>query len=427
MAEIGGTGLEPVIPSLLTRSESVSLLRCSAVCCRESAVDCLDDPFAHHKLTGLATEVISNRALNRALLERQLLLRRRKLTAGKVIEHLVGLQAQAPNAAYVGLWSRVEEFRPDELAGLIEGRRAVRMTLFRGTVHLVTEDDCQTLRPLLQIVLERIFRSSPWAKNLAGLDWARVVSAGRALLETPRTRAELGRLLAERFPDRDPASLAYATTFLLPTVQAPPRGVWGQSGAAKWVSTESWLGRVATLATASPSAAVMRYLRAFGPASAADVATWSGFTGTGRMLDELRPQLRTYRDERGRELFDVEDGLLPAEDTPAPPRFLPEYDNVLLSHADRSRIIEGNRKPHLPPGIGARAGTVLIDGFMRAEWRLERSDGTVLLAVAPYKRLTRSDQNDVTREGERLLTFLAPETSSNGVRISDGVTSAATS
>jgi hypothetical protein len=352
-------------------------------------------------------ERLSRRALNRALLERQLLLRRHELSVERALEQLVGLQAQAPNAPYVGLWSRLEGFRPEQLADLIEGRRSVRTSLFRATVHLVSERDCHELRPLVQSVFERSFSSTPFARNLSGLDVAEVVAAGRELLTEPRTRADLGRLLAERFPQRDPLSLAYAVTYLTPVVQTPPRGIWGRTAPAAWASTDAWLG-TPPRRSESTSTAIVRYLSAFGPASAADVATWSGLAGAAGLLDELRPDLRTYRDENGRELFDVDGGSLPPEDTPAPPRFLPEYDNALLSHSDRSRIIHGSRTPPLPPGNGARQGTVLIDGYMRAEWRLERTAQSGLLRIASYERLTRSDQSEVRDEGERLLAFLMP-------------------
>src|SRR5258708_5949278 len=190
-------------------------------------------------------EVLSSRALNRALLERQLLLRRAPLAAAATIERLVGMQAQVPNSPYVGLWTRLEGFQPGELAALIEGRQAVRIALMRSTIHLVTAGDCLALRPLLRPVLERSLTSGhTWGRHLVGLDLAQLVAAARALLdERPLTTAELGRLLHERFPDRDATSLAYATRDLVPLVQVPPRGVWGSSGQTRLAAAETWLGR----------------------------------------------------------------------------------------------------------------------------------------------------------------------------------------
>lgn len=357
-------------------------------------------------VVGLTMMVLSVRRLNRALLERQLLLRRRRLTAQAAIERLVGLQAQAPKAPYVALWSRLDRFRHEDLIALIEYRRAVRTHLMRNTIHLVTGADCLALRPVMQPVLDRAFRSSPFARHLAGVDRDALAIAAREHLAEPITRAQLASVLREGWPDRDPLSLAYAVTHLVPTIQAPPRGIWGRRGQARWVATDAWLDRPLAGAP-SVESVVGRYLAAFGPASARDFATWSGLAGSGALMERLRPRLRTFRDEVGRELFDIPDGPLPDEDAPAPPRFLPEYDNVLLSHADRRRVIEDDRAVPLPAGDGAALGTVLIDGFLRAEWAITRTAGRARLAVTPYAPLSRADEAAVREEGAGLLVFVA--------------------
>ena len=350
------------------------------------------------------TTTLTRRALNRILLERQLLLRRHDLPANDAIEHLVGLQGQAPDAPYVALWSRLEGFEPTELAEALLEKQTVRMPVMRGTVHLVTATDSITLRALAQPALARGFASSIWARRLEGVEVAELTAAGRSLLTEPLTRVELGRRLAERWPRHEPLALAYAVTALVPAVQVPPRGIWGLRGQATWIAHEIWLDRD-TAADPEPEAIVRRYLGAFGPASAADFTTWSGLTGARRLLDRLRPELRTFRDESGRELFDVEDGPLTDPATPAPPRFLAEFDNILLSHADRTRVIEGTRKPPILPGNGGGQGTVLIDGFMRASWKL--TPGAELY-VTPYRPLARRAATEVAAEGERLLAFLSP-------------------
>jgi hypothetical protein len=352
------------------------------------------------------SDVLGLKELNRALLERQLLLRRHELTAEAAIEHLVGLQAQAPNAPYVALWSRLEAFRPEGLAALLQEREAVRAPLMRATIHLVSAADFVALRPVVQPVLAREFGASPFARNLDGVDLDELVAAGQALLAEPLTRAALGRALSEDRPGYDPLSLAYAITYLVPAVQATPRGIWGARGEATWVAAEAWLGRPVER-SASPESALLRYLAAFGPASARDVSVWSGLTGTGALLERLRPGLRTFRDERGRGLFDLDDAPRPDADTPAPVRFLPEFDNVLLSHADRSRVIEGDRKPPLPTGSGPGLGTVLIDGFVRATWKLERDGDTAVLVVTPFVKLPRAHAREVSEEGTELLAFVA--------------------
>jgi hypothetical protein len=350
------------------------------------------------------------RALNRALLERQLLLRRQALPVSRVLEHLVGLQAQEPPDPYVALWSRIEGFRPDQLAGLIEGRRAVRMTLIRGTIHLVTARDCLRMWPVMRPFLLRTFQGHPWGRNLAGLDLEVVLRAGRKLVEDrPMTNAEVGAVLAERWPDRDRASLAAAVRYLLPTVQVPPRGLWGRSGRASHTTAEHWLGRPLGRTTA-PGRMILRYLAAFGPASVADMRTWSGLAGLREVAERLRPRLRAFRDQDGRELLDVADAPLPDPEMLAPTRFLPTYDNILLSHDDRTRIIsEADRRRLIDESYGGLFGTILVDGFVGARWRLERQGGSATLSVSPLRRLAKRDATSVGEEGARFLDLMAAD------------------
>jgi hypothetical protein len=323
--------------------------------------------------------------------------------AAEVCEHLVGMQAQEPHDPYVAFWSRIDRFRPEELEELIEARRAVRMTLMRGTIHLVTDCDCLALRPALQSVCERMFWSgSPFGKQLRGVDVDEVVAAGRAhLAKEPLTRSQLKVLLAERWPGEDADSLTYAVAYLVPLVQVPPRGLWSRSGRATLTTAEAWLGR-RVKQSAKPDDAVRRYLAAFGPASVKDIATWSGFTGVREIVERLRAGLRTFRDENGVELFDLPDAQLADPDTPAPVRFLPEYDNVFLSHADRSRIVDPADRPRFGSWDGRFFRMVLVGGFIRAIWRPE--DG--VLAVKPVRRLSKKDATAVESEGRRLAAFL---------------------
>jgi Winged helix DNA-binding domain len=320
-----------------------------------------------------------------------------------VAEHLVGLQAQEPRDPYVAFWSRIDGFRPEELEGLLLERKVVRTTLMRGTIHLVTDRDCLALRPALQRVCERLFWSgSPFGKRLGDVDVEKVVAAGRALLEeVPRTRAQLRTLLAGLWPDEDADSLANAVGYLVPLVQVPPRGLWSRSGRTTLTTVEAWLGRRPAPESA-PDEAVLRYLAAFGPASVKDIAVWSGLTGVREIVERLRGELLTFRDERGAELLDVADAPLADPDTPAPVRFLPQYDNVFLSHADRSRIGDADDRPRLGFGDGRFFSMVLIGGFLRAAWRLE--DGAVV--VKPARRLSKKDAAAVEAEGRRLAAFL---------------------
>jgi hypothetical protein len=351
---------------------------------------------------------LGQRARNRALLERQLLLRRVRRPAAEVVEHLVGMQAQEPRDPYVGLWTRLEGFDPHELGRLLADRQAVRSPLMRATIHLVSASDCLTLAPLLRPVLERnLWTGSPFGRRLKGVDVDAVLAAGRALLEErPRTTAHLRTHLGERWPANDAGSLAYAVHHLVPVVQVPPRGVWGQKGLATWAATETWLGRPLDPAPAIDQM-VLRYLAAFGPAGVLDVQTWSGLTRLREVTERLRPQLKTFRGEAGRKLFDLPDAPRPDPDSPAPVRFLPQFDNVALSHADRSHIAADAAARW--PADDLHWSPLLVDGFVVGAWRLSRDARAATLTVRPLRPLSGPDRAEVAEEGRRLLEFLAAD------------------
>jgi hypothetical protein len=346
--------------------------------------------------------VLTRRTLNRTLLARQGLLARVQRSPAESLESLVGLQAQEPPDPYVALWSRIDGFEPESLAGMLVDRQAVRIGLMRTTLHLVTARDCRAIYPVMRDMLVRAFRSSPFARQLEGVDIDELLVAGRTLIEEqPRTPAELGRRLAERWPDRDPTSLAYAQRFLLPLIQVPPRGLWGRTGQATNTTAEAWLGCQMDSDTA-PDDVVLRYLAAFGPASVADLRTWSWLTGLRPVMDRLRTRLRSYRDERGRELFDLADGAIVDEGVPAPIRFLPQYDNVFLSHEDRSRI-----NGSLSWGLDFRGnGVLLIDGRINGAWRVRRERQGATMTIKIGRDLSPPERRELELEAERLAAFL---------------------
>ena len=345
--------------------------------------------------------VLGARALNRATLARQLLLDRAELAPLDAVRHLVGLQSQVPHNPYTALWSRLAGFQPETLSAAVEQREAVRIGVMRGTIHLLTAGDCLVLRSATQPVFEgQLWRHRDFSPQLRGADLDPVVEAGRLALEEPRTGTELRAFLAARFPELDAAALAYACQMRLALVQVPPRGLWRMSAQPRWTTAESWLGRPLDTAP-SVEDVVLRYLAAFGPASVADVTTWCRLTGLRAVVERLRPRLMTFRDERGRELFDLPAAPRPDPDTPAPVRYLPEYDNVLLSHDDRSRFVSAPDRALLGPGWSVGWGSVLHDGLVRATWRAE-ADGIVVRHVPLSKKAVAS----IAAEGRRLARFL---------------------
>jgi hypothetical protein len=353
--------------------------------------------------------VLTHRALNRALLARQHLLARSSMSPLAMVEHLVALQAQNPLDPYVGLWSRLSSFEPAELAAAIESRQAVRLGLLRTTLHLVSARDALAVWPLTAPVLERAWQSSPFRRQLDGIDVEAVKEEARRRLEAdgPLTAAALGRALGETWPSADRISLSYVARFLLPVVQVPPRGLWGRTGQATWTTLEAWLGRPLA-GSGTLDALVLRYLAAFGPASPADVRTWSWLTGAAEIVERLRPQLVTFRDEAGRELFDLPAAPRPDPDTPAPPRFLPEFDNALLSHDDRRRVIPEAYFGRLTGWVGS----FLVDGFLAGQWRVDRAGagrGAATLVLQPFDPLATADEAALVEEAMRLVAWHAPD------------------
>lgn len=349
--------------------------------------------------------VLGQKALNRATMARQMLLQRQRCSA---LERLVGMQAQVPRAPYVGLWSRLDAFRAEELATLVASRQAVRAPLMRATIHITSARDALFLWPLLQPVLHRnLFSGSPFGRNLKGMGIEELLTAGRELVEEqPRRTAELKTLLGARRPDRDGASLAYAVNHLLPVVQVTPRGLWTESGQTKWTTTDAWLGQ--PLAS-NPSFAtlIFRYLAAFGPASILDMQSWSGLTRLREMVEELRPRLLAFRNEQGKELFDLSEAPRPEPSIPAPVRFLPVYDNLLLGHADRSRFLADDTVIPPYPGNGRDVGSILVDGFLRGIWKIEVEKSAAMLRIEAFMGLPSGQLPAVREEGERLLAFAA--------------------
>ena len=363
-------------------------------------------------------QALTRRQLNRATLARQMLLAREPVSVPDAVARLAGQQAQEAKPPFLGLCTRLSSFAPADLAGALHRREVVRGMLMRGTLHLVTAADYLAFRPALQPVMEQAVRVL--GARAKGLELEPVLAAARELFaQRPRTFGELRTLLAAAFPAVDERALGYTVRTHLPLVMVPTDDRWAFPANSQFTLAQEWLGQPVP-AVGDPRALALGYLAAFGPASAADLQAWSGLRAVQEALDGLRPQLRTFRDERGRELFDLPEAPRPADDVPAPPRFLPEFDNVLLAHSDRSRIVaDSDRARVVTKNLRVRA-TLLWDGFVRGTWELKRKGKAATLVVSPFEALPAGAVAECEGEAEALLRVAEPEATSHHLVVAEG-------
>ncbi|WP_433799430.1 winged helix DNA-binding domain-containing protein [Actinomycetospora sp. CA-084318] len=358
--------------------------------------------------------VLDARALNRATLARQHLLERTPLSPLDAIAHLGGLQAQEPQEPFVGLWSRLDPFDPAALDALLTDRRVVRLHLMRRTVHLVTAADALAWRrrhdAMLRQRLLGVYRA-----ELAGVDLDELAVEAAALFAAGEpSMPDVGRALAERHPDPGFRALGEAAMTVVPVVQVPPRGLWTTTAGARYAPLATWLGTGPHRPSGTIDAElVRRYLAAFGPAASADLRAWCGLAGLPEAVAAVRDELVSFRDARGRELLDLPGAPRPDPDTPAPVRFLPAFDNVVLGYDDRSRIIDDAHR--LLSVAGKRF--VLVDGRVAATWGVV--DG--VLVVEPLRRFSRADRTAVGEEGRALARFL-PDVERGRLRVASSRT-----
>ncbi|MEU4341769.1 winged helix DNA-binding domain-containing protein [Nocardia sp. NPDC023852] len=348
---------------------------------------------------------LSLRELNRTLLVRQKLVERVALTPFELVRHLVAVQGQEPNWPYVGLWTRLAQFRHDDLAALLRDRKLVRSTMLRRTVHLADGADFRWLRPTVQPVVDAALKAPYYRDEIDGVDLDELGAAGRELLAGQRlSRGDLGKLLAVRFPDRHTRRLAETVELLVPMVHGPETGAWGRwrNRSVTVGLAEEWLA--APMAAAPrPETLVLRYLAAFGPATVADMQAWAGITRLAEVVDEIRTRLRVFTDDQHRVLFDLPDAPLAEPDLPVPVRFLPAFDNALLGHKDRRRIISEEDRRRIAKEASAGVPMYLVDGFVHGRWSID--DAT--LRVIPWHPLSASDEAALRAEAEDLLSFVA--------------------
>ncbi|MFC9996238.1 winged helix DNA-binding domain-containing protein [Nocardia sp. NPDC127526] len=352
---------------------------------------------------------LSNRVLNRTLLARQHLLERCALTVPQLCDHLIGLQAQDMLPPFVAAWSRLADFDPETVSAGLDDRSLVRITLMRGTIHLVTPPDALRIAPHIQPELEKVpFRKGFNYGAMVGLDPEEVRANGEKVLgDIPTPAAELRAHAAALYPDRDPGAVLQTWLYQLPVLQTPPRGRWGDSSRPVWSRVEPWLG--APLDPDYPlEELLLRYLRAFGPATTMDMQTWSKLTGMKPAVDRLGDRVRTYIDDRGRTLYDAADAELADPDLPAPVRLLGWYDNALLSHQDRSRIIADGAAPPLR-AFANQVSAILVDGYLAGVYKVFPKGDTARLRISPRTAWTPADRAAVEAEAHSLLGFLEPD------------------
>lgn len=361
---------------------------------------------------------LSTRALNRALLARQGLLARRRVSAARIVGAAGGLQSQEPRDAYIALFARQAGFTAARYEQALARGELIRGSWLRCTIHTVPREDYLALRPTLDRVI-----SPPGYQGrdvYAELDINEVATAASELLAdgTPRTARQIGEALQPQFPSASVDSLAYGARFHLRVVMPHVPGArWGYPRPPVLAPAETALGEPLA---ATPAAAdlLLRGIAAIGPCSLADLRTWSGLTGIRESLEPVLGGLTEYRDAAGRVLYDVPSAPRPRASTPAPVRFLGEFDNSCLSHASRERIIDPADAAHFAVAKnGRRDLTVLIDGFVGATWRIELSKQAATLSVAPFAPLPSAAAEQLRIEALGLARMLEPDAATHAVRI----------
>lgn len=356
------------------------------------------------------------RELNRATLARQMLLARETMPAAKAVGRLVAMQAQLARPPFVGLWTRLEKFTREQLIRAIVKKDVVRATSLRGTLHLMTAADYAAFRGTLQPALAKYLQSLMRGR-LAEADLDRVVALGRAFFtKKPSTFDPLRLHIKQKFPKGDERALAYAVRLQLPLVQVPDDSPWGFK-AAEFALADDWMKSPIPADGAPITDFVERYLAAYGPATVADAQTWCALPGLKEAFESLRSSLVTFKDERKREYFDLPDAPRPPGETPAPVRFLPEFDTLMLAHADRSRFIADAHRPHLTSKNLQVAAVFLVDGMAAGTWKVERKRKIATLVLQSFAPLPKKVAAALEAEGDALLKFVEDDAPERAVRI----------
>jgi hypothetical protein len=353
----------------------------------------------------MAERILTLRELNRATLARQFLLQRVNLPSLDIIKHLVAMQGQVSNAPYIGLWTRLQAYQRSDLIRLLESRQVVRAPSLRGTLHILAAEDYLLFHPLLLPIFARNLHI--FARQVRDFPMDQFMNEMRTYIQQQSPiRVELLAKMEEFYPGLGKQQIADAVRMHLALIQPIPAGIWGFTGKPTYTEATSWLARPLAEPEAGLHELILRYLAAFGPASVQDMQQWSGLTRLKPAFDILRPELLTFQDEQGRELFDLPHAPRPSADTPAPVRFLPDFDNMLFAYADRRRVIADEFRSAIFIG-NSTCTTFLIDGFVRGTWKIEHGPASPTLVISPlFEPLSPQIQNDLLEEGQHLMHWI---------------------
>lgn len=345
---------------------------------------------------------MNERELGRATLARQGLLERAATTPTAMIEQVLGLQAQEPKPPFIGLWSRIEDFQADDLRAALGDGDIVRATLMRATLHVWSADDYRTLRSALQPALDDAMAGILKARG-EGVVVDDTLAAARKLLARGKklTFNEIRDALREQFPDVDHRALGYVTRTGLPLAMVPTGDPWGYPRDSQFQIVSKVDKAAAT------EGLVRRYLGAFGPATPQDMQVWSGLKGLKAVFTGLEDELEVL--DGG--LYDLPGAPRPSADTPAPVRFLPAFDNMLLAHKDRTRVIDEEHRPKVVTKNLRIHPVFLVDGRAAGMWSVKATKKKATLTLEPFGKLAKKVQKELGEEGERLLRFAEPDVS----------------
>jgi hypothetical protein len=352
---------------------------------------------------------VNARELNRATLARQGLLERAPAGTAPtaMVEQLLGLQAQEPKPPFIGLWTRIDDFGADDLRAALRSGDVVRATLMRATLHLWSASDYAALRSALQPALDDAMGGILKARG-EGVVVDDTLAAARKLLARGRklTFNQIRDALREQFPDVDHRALGYVARTGLPLVMVATDDAWGYPRDAQF--------QLATKVDKKPATEelVRRYLAAFGPATPADMQVWSGLKGLKAVFAGMDGLERLDGN-----LYDLPDAPRPDPDVPAPVRFLPAFDNLVLSHKDRARVIDDEHRPKLLATGNLRVQpSFLVDGFVAGMWKIDARKKSSTLTIEPFVKLTKKVRTELEAEGQALVRFAEPETAAVEVK-----------